>query len=671
MALEYRNPNGSTGSVDAMAHGAQPADPIPVLSTDDTLPPTPIDDLVAAAGLQIYALATDTAVRESVRRACGERYALTVVDDWISLIAAIDERRCDIAVIEASLLGVRLDKCITELGRGGRQVVTLVAADRNEARNLIGFLSERRIHRLLIKPPAPGITRLLIESAANRCLQLRSAAASAPERGSTTKAPARLPIGLIVAGVAVLGLAVALTVASLRVGASRNPNAATEPATAIAAPPVDRFADLVANAELAFSEGRLGDPPGDNALDYYLTVLAADPTHEKARDRLASVVDALFAQAENAMLGGSLDAATATLEQIRKAAPASGRLAFLDNQLARAREDATKAAARNVDKAAPGAPAAGGPAAGSASSAELEKALETAGARLRRGELLDPAGDSALRNVERATQLAGSDPRVVRIRGDLAAALISSARAVLDAGDVAAGVRLAEAARTLGPENGAMTALDQKIATARTAQQGQRQAARVATARTRIQSGALTEPSDDNALTILTAIEKEAPQTPGLSDAFDALVAALASSVRSAVARADWPAAESGVAALQSSGHAPALASSLSHDLATARAQEEYLATAAPASELNLVSFATPVYPADAQVRQIEGWVEVGYVVDRAGLPRDLRVLKSSPPGRFDQAALTAVAKYRYEPFTRDGQVYERRVWLRLRFSLK
>ncbi|HUO67808.1 MAG TPA: hypothetical protein VMV37_09745, partial [Gammaproteobacteria bacterium] len=75
-----------------------------MLSTDDTLPPTPIDDLVAAAGLHVCVLATDTAVREGVRRACGERYHLTVVDDWSELIGAIDERRCDIAVIEASLL---------------------------------------------------------------------------------------------------------------------------------------------------------------------------------------------------------------------------------------------------------------------------------------------------------------------------------------------------------------------------------------------------------------------------------------------------------------------------------------------------------------------------------------------------------------------------------------
>ena len=83
------------------------------------------------------------------------------------------------------------------------------------------------------------------------------------------------------------------------------------------------------------------------------------------------------------------------------------------------------------------------------------------------------------------------------------------------------------------------------------------------------------------------------------------------------------------------------------------------------------MSFVTAVYPADAQIKQVEGWVEVEYVVDRAGLPRGLRVRQASPPGRFEQSALAAVAKYRYEPFTQDGQIYERRVYLRLRFSLK
>jgi len=674
MALEYRTLSGSTGSpVEVTTRdGAQHADAIPVLSADDTLPPTPIDDLVAAAGLQIHVLAADPAVREGVRRACGDRYGFAVADDWSSLLEAIDARRCDIAVIEASLLGVRLEKCITDLGRSDRHAVTLVAADRKEAQRLIGFLSERRIHRLLIKPPAAGITRLLIESAANRCLQLRSAAVAAPQVviSPPRKAVPRIPTWMIAAGASVLFIAVALAVASYRAGSNRNVAAAADQAAATTpvAAPIDRFADVVASAEVAFKEGRLAAPPGDNALDYYLNVLAAEPTHEKARDGLASVVDALFAKAENALLMGSLDAAATSLDAIRKTAPTSGRLAFLDAQLARVRVDAAKPAARSNDRAASASPAA---TAESAAQAELEKVLDTASTRLRKGELLDPAGDSALRNVDRATQLAGNDPRVIKLRGELAAALIASARTVLDAGDLNGGVRLADAARTLGADAAAMSAVDQKIAAARVTQQTQRLAPQVKKARERIQAGALVPPAEDNALTILTAVEKDAPQTAGLGEAFDALVGAIASGVRAAIARADWPAAETGVKALETSGHAPALASSLARDLTTARTQEEFLATASPASELTLVSFVTAVYPSDAQFRQIEGWVEVEFVVDRAGLTRDLRVRQAMPPGRFEQSALLAIAKYRYEPFTRDGQIYERRVYVRLRYGLK
>ncbi len=570
MALEYRTISGSTGSpVEVVTRdGVQHADPIPVLSADDTLPPTPIEDLVAAAGLQVHVLAADTAVREGVRRACGERYAFTVADDWGSLLAEIDARRCDIAVIEASLLGARLEKCITDLGRNGRQAVTLVAADRKEAQRLIGFLSERRIHRLLIKPPAAGITRLLIESAANRCLQLRSAAvASPPVVTAPKRAAARIPTWLIAAGVAVLCLAVALAVASYRAGSGRNAGAAADQATAGAAAPIDRFADLVASAELAFSQGRLADPPGDNALDYYLNVLAAEPTHEKARDGLASVVDALFAQAENALLMGSLDAAATSLDAIRKTAPTSGRLAFLDAALARSRADAAKPAARGNDKAASAAPAATGDSS-PAAQAELEKVLDTASTRLRRGELLEPAGDSALRNLDRATQLAGNDPRVIRLRSELAAALISSARTALDAGDLSAR-RSARRRRAhaRSRRRGHVRARSEDRSRPRHAADSASSAA--GREGSRAHSGRRSRPpAEDNALDDPDSRRARRAADVGLGDAFEALVGALASSVRAAVARSDWPAAESGVKALESMGHAPALTSSLARDLA-------------------------------------------------------------------------------------------------------
>jgi TonB family protein len=76
-------------------------------------------------------------------------------------------------------------------------------------------------------------------------------------------------------------------------------------------------------------------------------------------------------------------------------------------------------------------------------------------------------------------------------------------------------------------------------------------------------------------------------------------------------------------------------------------------------------------YPQDALEQGIEGWVDLEFVVDVMGQPRDVTVVAASQPGRFDAAALAAVERYRYVPFELDGRLYERRLRLRLRFQLQ
>jgi protein TonB len=76
-------------------------------------------------------------------------------------------------------------------------------------------------------------------------------------------------------------------------------------------------------------------------------------------------------------------------------------------------------------------------------------------------------------------------------------------------------------------------------------------------------------------------------------------------------------------------------------------------------------------YPQDAIDANLEGWVELEFIVDPTGKPRDGVVVDARPRGRFDAAALAAVAAYRYAPFELDGRIYERRVRLRLRFVIR
>jgi protein TonB len=82
-------------------------------------------------------------------------------------------------------------------------------------------------------------------------------------------------------------------------------------------------------------------------------------------------------------------------------------------------------------------------------------------------------------------------------------------------------------------------------------------------------------------------------------------------------------------------------------------------------------SSAAAVYPAGLLQRAVSGWVDLEFVVDRNGRPRDLIVTQASPAGRFDAAAVEAVQQYRYVPFEFDGRVYERRLKLRVRFQVQ
>ena len=63
-------------------------------------------------------------------------------------------------------------------------------------------------------------------------------------------------------------------------------------------------------------------------------------------------------------------------------------------------------------------------------------------------------------------------------------------------------------------------------------------------------------------------------------------------------------------------------------------------------------SIAFPPGPRD---KGVSGWVLLAYDLDGSGVARNLRVLKSSPPGVFDAAALRAYSDVRFKPDVQRG----------------
>jgi protein TonB len=67
-----------------------------------------------------------------------------------------------------------------------------------------------------------------------------------------------------------------------------------------------------------------------------------------------------------------------------------------------------------------------------------------------------------------------------------------------------------------------------------------------------------------------------------------------------------------------------------------------------------------PDYPPQAITRNIEGWVRVRFTVSAIGTVRDAVVMASEPGTTFDEAALKAIARWRYNPRVENGEAVER-----------
>ncbi len=66
--------------------------------------------------------------------------------------------------------------------------------------------------------------------------------------------------------------------------------------------------------------------------------------------------------------------------------------------------------------------------------------------------------------------------------------------------------------------------------------------------------------------------------------------------------------------------------------------------------ELIPMTYITPDYPAAARERGTEGYVTVAFSVNVDGGVENVRIIESSPSNVFDESALDAAARLRFEP---------------------
>src|SRR5690606_16820645 len=242
--------------------------------------------------------------------------------------------------------------------------------------------------------------------------------------------------------------------------------------------------------------------------------------------------------------------------------------------------------------------------------------------RIARGALLEPADDSAVARFREAQTIGGGDPMVRGARDALVAALLTAADRELSADRVLPARRLVEAAGTV---NSSAPGLD--------------------FVRKRIDEAMIQQA----ALTLAPAVVAPPP------------AAVIAPVTRAGTAPAPAPAETPAAPATATGGSATGNAATGG----TGSAEDGVVS----ATTLRVVRRAAPDYPQQALQNLVSGWVEMEFTVAKDGSVRDVSVIESEPGRTFDNAAMAAMRRYRYEPVLVDGVAVEQRARIRIRFT--
>jgi TonB family protein len=553
-----------------------------------------------------------------------------------------------ILVLDVQALNETPSVFVGQIKRQFPDLVVVVAGNRDAEISLAGLISAGTVYRFIHKPMSPGRAKLFADAAVKKYDEQRRRAAAAPP---SKRSPRPNP-GVLIGG-AIGALGVIAAAAWMLHG--NTPDDAGLPHAAGAESPL-----LAAAAALAAN--RLTEPPGDNALELYLQAQARNPADAAARAGLAEVHERLLARAENALLEERLDEAAAAIETARKSGVESGRIAFFTAQLAKSREQVrTAQAAARVNLNVKNEP--------KADEDKVTPLLKLAAQRIEEAHLIDPESDSARFYILEALRLEPGNVAAQEAERALAMSLLTEAHGAIDRRDFVHASDWLEAAKGIAADAN-IEAVQGLLASARREADADAWSQLLKNANERLQQDRLIEPPNDSAKYYLLTLRGLDPSNAGLAAATQDLGGRLVAKARRALALEQYDAARSWLEEAESVGFASPESNSVLHDLDAAVAARQFRSNVVAAGDLTPVKSVKPVYPKKANLSKIQGWVELDFTVTESGEVKDIAVHAASAPGVFEEAAISALSQWRYQPILRDAEPTAQRARIRIRFAL-
>ena len=568
--------------------------------------------LQAGAGLpghilDVVVLTSDPGLLATLHQSAGPEHAIWHAPSADTAVDLLVGGRCSILVADLGALRGDAAALLDRLHAQFPELILMATGRREEEHSVAMLVSDQRIYRFLHKPVSPARANLFLSAASRRYNELRNTVPIDLITGKHIVPRSKTP-AIVISLVVLLSLAAG---GAFWWQSRKEPVAVAPPPRAVGSlTPDEQIADFLARGEMALATDRLVDPRGNNAVEYYRSVLALQPENPGAHTGLERVGMKMEARVLEALQERDAARGATALATLQHAVPEYPRLDQLRAELLAL----SRSSRSPISVASPPEPVKRPPARTSA-----------------------PASTPGAKAA--TTQTAPTPTPSVDAPAPGAAALTVTAPAAAATAAAAAG------------SDPTPSELDN-----------------VARLRGR---GILLEPPVNNAYEQLLALRAKYPYSIGVRTEQQQLASTFLDRTRTALAASDVATASAFLSRVDNLVPNMAATKSLQTQLATLQQQSQFNSNIVQAKTLKRVREVPPVYPRDAERQKLSGWVDVEFTVAPDGSTQDLVVRGAEPQRTFDQAAIDAVKRWRFEPIMRDGTAVAQRAALRIRFELK
>lgn len=569
--------------------------------------------LQAGAGLpghvlDVVVLTSDPGLLATLREAGGPEHAIWHAPSADNAVDLLVGGRCSILIADLGALRGDAAALLDRLHAQFPELILMATGRRDEEHSVAMLVSDQRIYRFLHKPVSPARANLFLSAATRRYNELRNAVPIDLITGKHI-VPRSNTTAIVVSLVVLLSIAAG---GALWWQSREQPAAVTPPPRAVGSlTQEEQIADFLARGEMALATDRLVDPRGNNAVEYYRGVLALQPDNVGAHTGLERVAMKLEARVLEALQARDPARGATALAALQHAVPEYARLDELRAELL----TLSRSSRSPISAAPPPEPVKRPP-------ARTPAPAPTPAARSTTPQAAPPT-----------TQLNTPIPEVQAPVPRAAAPAAATAAAAAAASDPSAS-ELDNVVRLRG-------------------------------------RGVLLEPPGNNAYDQLLALRAKYPYSIGVRTEQQQLASAFLERTRTALAAGDAETAHAFLSRVDTLVPNMAATKSLQTQLAALQQQRAFNSQIVQAKTLKRVREVPPVYPRDAERQNISGWVDVEFTVAPDGSTQDLVVRGAEPQRMFDQAAIDAVKRWRFEPIKRDGAAVAQRAAVRIRFELK